>query len=296
MNKLLQKLTDTLFLLIVAALPHHLLSRIVHAITRSENRLLSQTLIRLACNLYKIDLSIAANPEIKSYRSFNSFFTRELNPTSRPFSGDATTLISPVDGTVSQQGEICQQAIFQAKGHSFNLTTLLGGISERATPFMDGKFSTIYLSPRNYHRIHMPTDGTLREMIYIPGRLYPVNNPSTRTVPGLFARNERVATLFDTAAGPMAMVLVGALFVGSIETVWAGEITPPGTKFVHTWKYDGDGAESITLKKGEEMGRFNMGSTVILLFGKEAINFADEFQSGLPLKMGESIGGFDQTD
>lgn len=296
MNKLLQKLTDSLFLLPLAVLPHHLLSRIVHAITRSENRLLSQTLIRLACNIYKIDLSIAANPELKSYRSFNSFFTRELNAVSRPFSDDARALISPVDGTVSQQGDICNYSIFQAKRHSFNLTALLGGVSSRAAPFMDGVFSTIYLSPRNYHRIHMPTDGTLREMIYIPGRLYPVNNPSTRTVPGLFAKNERVVTLFDTTAGPMAMVLVGALFVGSIETVWAGEITPPGERFVHVWKYDRGDTEHITLKKGEEMGRFNMGSTVILLFGKDAVHFADSFKSGVPLKMGESIGELAQTD
>lgn len=296
MKTILQKLMDRLFLLPVTALPHHLLSRMVHAVTRSENRTLSQTLIRLACNFYKIDMSITANPEIKSYHSFNSFFTRELNQTARPFSSNTTEMISPVDGTVSQQGNICQQEIFQAKGHHFNLTSLLGGISERATPFMDGKFSTIYLSPRNYHRIHMPTDGTLREMIYIPGRLYPVNNPSTRTVPGLFARNERVVTLFDTDAGPMAMVLVGALFVGSIETVWAGEITPPGKSFVHVWRYSGDNTESITLKKGEEMGRFNMGSTVILLFGKDAIQFTDGFKSGKPLQMGETIGELSHSE
>jgi Phosphatidylserine decarboxylase len=176
----------------------------------------------------------------------------------------------------------------QAKGHNFSLTTLLGGVAERATQFNNGLFSTIYLSPKDYHRIHMPLDGTLKEMVYIPGRLYPVNNPSARTVPGLFARNERVAVIFDTEAGPMAMVLVGALFVGSIETVWAGEITPPQRGFVHYWRYSGDSA--LTLKKGEEMGRFNMGSTVILLFGESAVKFKQELKTGAELKMGKQIG------
>ncbi len=289
MNHLLQKLTDRLFLLPLIFLPHHALSRLVHAITRSENRVLSSLLIRAACRLYRIDLSIAAEQNLESYKSFNSFFTRALNSTSRPVSGNSQTLISPVDGTISQQGGIECDAIFQAKGHQFGLTALLGAVPERAAPFKDGQFATIYLSPRDYHRIHMPLDGTLREMVYIPGRLYPVNNPSTRTVPGLFARNERVVALFDTAAGPMAMVLVGALFVGSIETVWAGEITPPRGKCIRVWRY-GNGEEPIALKRGDEMGRFNMGSTVILLFGKDAVELSDSLEADSALTMGEAIG------
>ncbi len=290
MNSRLQKLTDILFLLPLALLPQHALSRIVHALTRSENGPLSRLLINTACRFYRIDLSIAEDPVTKNYKSFNSFFTRRLNDSSRPVSSNSSDLVSPVDGTTSQRGGITGEAILQAKGHSFDLTTLLGGISTRAAPFVNGSFTTIYLSPRDYHRIHMPLEGRLREMIYIPGRLYPVNNPSTSTVPGLFARNERVVALFDTAVGPMAMILVGALFVGSIETVWAGEITPPRRGFVHIWRYGESGQEQITLQKGEEMGRFNMGSTVILLFAEGAMEFVENFSAGIRVRMGETIG------
>ncbi len=288
MKTLIQTITDRLFLLPLALLPHHALSRVVHAAARSTNPLLSQTLIRTLCDSYNIDLSLAAEPDLKQYPSFNHFFTRALKAEARPIAADEGVLVSPVDGAISQCGPIDGHSIFQAKGHQFDLTTLLGGLEGRSRPFINGSFATIYLSPRDYHRIHMPVEGTLREMVYIPGRLYPVNNPSTRTVPGLFARNERVAAIFDTPAGPMAMVLVGALFVGSIETVWAGEITPPNGNFVQSWRYDGEGAP--TLKQGEEMGRFNMGSTVVLLFGADAVALAKEIQPAIPLKMGESIG------
>ncbi|MBT3196292.1 MAG: phosphatidylserine decarboxylase [Gammaproteobacteria bacterium] len=288
MKQYLQYITDRLFLLPLVLLPHHALSRGVHAVARSKNRWLSQRLIRTLCSHYKIDLSIVERPELDEYASFNDFFTRTLNTYARPIAGGEQTLISPVDGVVSQSGAINRETIFQAKGHCFNLTSLLGGGAERARPFIDGQFATIYLSPRDYHRIHMPLEGTLREMVYIPGRLYPVNNPSTRTVPGLFARNERVVALFDTPAGPMAMILVGALFVGSIETVWQGEITPPNRRYIQVWKYGEN--NPVTLKRGEEMGRFNMGSTVILLFGKEAITSLEPVKSRAPLRMGEAIG------
>ena len=288
MKRTLQYLTDRIFMLPLAVLPHHRLSRLIHWLARSKNRALSQALIRLVCRSYNIDLSIAAEPDLQQYASFNEFFTRTLKSGARPIAEGAETIVSPVDGVISQCGKIGCHSIFQAKGRQFELTTLLGGLETRARPFVNGQFATIYLSPRDYHRIHMPIDGTLQEMVYIPGRLYPVNNPSTRTVPGLFARNERVAALFDTPAGPMAMILVGALFVGSIETVWAGEITPPNGNFVQSWRY---GEENpITLKKGEEMGRFNMGSTVVLLFGEEACQFSDQIQATTPLKMGEKIG------
>ncbi len=287
MKHTLQYLTDRLFLLPLALLPHHRLSRLVHRLTRSTSPAIAQTLIHRVCSLYNIDLSIAADPELSHYPSLNAFFTRELKAGARPIAGDAETVVSPVDGKISQCGPISNRTIFQAKGRQFDVIDLLGGLENRARPFINGQFSTIYLSPRDYHRIHMPLDGTLKEMVYIPGRLYPVNNPSTRTVPGLFARNERVVALFDTPAGPMAMVLVGALFVGSIETVWAGEITPPQRGYVQCWKYD---EAPITLKRGEEMGRFNMGSTVILLFGEEANALSEQLQADLPLKMGEEIG------
>ncbi|HIJ22980.1 MAG: phosphatidylserine decarboxylase [Gammaproteobacteria bacterium] len=286
MTPILQYLTDRLFLLPLALLPHHRLSRVVHRLARSENRAFSQWLIRTITSVYQIDCSLAEEPDLSTYSSFNAFFTRSLKTGVRPIAAGEEIVVSPVDGVVSQCGPIMRESIFQAKGHQFNLTTLLGGDQGRAAPFTNGIFSTIYLSPRDYHRIHMPMDGTLREMIYIPGRLYPVNNPSTRSVPGLFARNERVAAIFETSAGPMAMVLVGALFVGSIETVWAGEITPPQKKFVTTWKYP---KAPITLKKGDEMGRFNMGSTVILLFGDEAVDLHDSFSAGMAQQMGSAI-------
>ena len=289
MKRTLLWITDRLFMLPLLFLPHHLLSRIVHRLTRSENRLLSQFLIRTISSRYNIDLSIAQDPDLSHYKSFNRFFTRPIRPEARPIDSTDGSLVSPVDGAISQCGAIQQQSIFQAKGHQFNLNTLLGGLETRARPFVDGTFATIYLSPRDYHRIHMPIEGTLREMVYIPGRLYPVNNPSTRTVPGLFARNERVAAIFDTPAGPMAMILVGALFVGSIETVWVGEVTPPTRKTVQTWRYDDN---APTFEKGDEMGRFNMGSTVILLFAQSRSELLDSLQSGSVVKMGERIGTF----
>lgn len=288
MNVILQRVIDTLFILPLALLPQHALSRLVHALARSTNPWLSQRLIRTLCNRYQIDLSQALDPDLSHYPSFNHFFTRALKPGARPLAEGEHLLTSPVDGAISQCATICNQSLFQAKGHQFDLVSLLGGLESRTRPFVHGQFATIYLSPRDYHRIHMPLDGTLREMVYIPGRLYPVNNPSTRTVPGLFARNERVAVLFDTAAGPMAMILVGALFVGSIETVWSGEITPPNGRFVQCWRYHDEHA--ITLKQGEEMGRFNMGSTVILLFGAGAISLQERLTAGERLRMGESIG------
>ncbi len=286
MHRVFQAILDAVLLLPISLLPHHWLSRQVHAFTRSA---FSSRLIRPFCRYLNIDLSLAVEPDPSHYPTFNQFFTRALKPEVRPVDSDPTVLVSPVDGRTSQYGTICIDTLFQAKGKQFSLNALLGGLETRATPFIDGMFSTIYLSPRDYHRIHMPIEGTLREMIYIPGRLYPVNTPSTRTVPGLFSRNERVVALFDTPAGPMALVLVGALFVGSIETVWAGEITPPQKGFVHCWHYRDD-EQPIRLEKGEEMGRFNMGSTVIMLFGKDQIDLDISMSQSSPLQMGAPIG------
>ncbi len=292
----MQKLFDSLFTLLVFLLPHHFLSRILYRLTRSKTGWLKNGQIRIVCQAFDVDLSIAENPDIRAYPTFNAFFTRALKPGARPISEEPTTIVSPVDGKISQLGKIDQQKIFQAKGHHFNLTALLGGDSQRAEPFVDGTFATIYLSPRDYHRIHMPITGTLREMVYIPGRLYPVNDPAVHTVPGLFARNERVAAIFNTEIGPMAMVLVGALFVGSIETVWAGEITPSKIqkREVTQWNYSEKSAkksnDEIQLQKGAEMGRFNYGSTVILLFGKDAVDLLPKLHTESVVRMGKTIG------
>jgi len=232
-------------------------------------------------------MSEALEPDINTFLSFNHFFTRELKPGARPLTSEANAIACPADGSVSQAGPITDGKIFQAKGKSFTATDLLGGDAERAEPFNNGVFTTIYLSPKDYHRLHMPLTGTLREMVHIPGRLFSVNTATTNSVPGLFARNERVAALFDTDAGPMALVLVGAIFVSSIETVWHGVVTPPSITSVRSWQYQ---ENAPVLKIGEEMGRFNMGSTIIVLFGKDKVQWDGELTAEKVVKLGERIG------
>jgi phosphatidylserine decarboxylase len=229
----------------------------------------------------------ALEPDINAYKSFNHFFTRELDPNVRPLTTDKKAVACPADGAVSQAGNITDGRIFQAKGKSFTAIDLLGGSPERAEPFNNGVFSTIYLSPKDYHRLHMPLTGTLKEMVHIPGRLFSVNTTTTHSVPGLFARNERVAAIFDTEAGPMALILVGAIFVSSIETVWHGVVSPPTILAVKSWYYQDD---APVLKMGEEMGRFNMGSTLIVLFGKDKVKWNDDFKANKQVKLGEKIG------
>ncbi|MDP2562171.1 archaetidylserine decarboxylase [Psychrobium sp. 1_MG-2023] len=217
---------------------------------------------------YGIDMSEAERESAKEYRTFNDFFTRALKPGLRPISD--TDVVLPVDGCVSQLGPTKAGRIIQAKGHDYSAFTLLGGDKERAKPFANGHFATIYLAPKDYHRIHMPMDATLREMVYVPGDLFSVNPLTAQNVPGLFARNERVAAIFDTEFGPMAMVLVGATIVASIETTWHGTVTPPSNQ-LDSWDYPADGDEAITFKKGDEMGRFKLGSTVVMLFGDQML-------------------------
>nr|CAA6822414.1 MAG: Phosphatidylserine decarboxylase (EC [uncultured Thiotrichaceae bacterium] len=240
-------------------LPHHFLSRIVFKLTRIRSPLVPKA-IRRFVSVFKVNLEEAVNPDPESYATFNEFFTRPLKPELRPIAEGETVFSSPVDGAISQFGKIEDGRIFQAKGHDYSAVELLGGDSERAAPFMKGQFMTIYLSPRDYHRIHMPVTGQLREQVYIPGRLFSVAGHTARTVPRLFARNERVVAMFDTEYGKMALVLVGAINVAAIETVWDGLITPPNGKGIVEKQYDGD-----TYEKGAEMGRFNMGSTVVML-------------------------------
>ena len=229
----------------------------------------------------------AKNSDWKSYTSFNNFFTRELKESAREICADEKAIASPVDGAVSQLGKINTDLIFQAKGHAYSLTQLLGDREDLGKTFKNGQFNTIYLSPKDYHRIHMPIDGTLKEMIHVPGELFSVSPITVENVPALFARNERVICLFDTPAGPMAMVLVGAIFVGSIETVWHGEVTPPTRKDIRNWKYDD---KEMSYVKGQEMGRFNMGSTVILLHANKKMDWNKELKTEQTVRLGQVIG------
>lgn len=282
---------DQAFGLLQQALPTHLMSRFIHRITRIEAPWFKNRFIKLFMKGFGIKLDEAQIQNPHSFRHFNDFFTRALIDGARPMPETADVLCSPVDGRIYQTGDIVEGRIFQAKGRHFNAVELLGGDPERSAPFLGGRFATIYLAPSNYHRIHMPLSGSLRETVYIPGRLFSVNPATARAVPNLFARNERVAAIFDTAVGPMAMVLVGALFVGSIETIWAGEITPPHRGKVQTWTHlDNDGQSKVSLARGEEMGRFNMGSTVILLFGPDAVQWAQEMEPDSPIRLGQKLG------
>lgn len=269
-------------------LPKHALTRLVGKLAAAKAGKLTTAVIKLFIKQYKVNMNEAHNPDPAFYATFNDFFTRELKPGARPIAEGETVLVHPADGAVSQFGPIIDGSLIQAKGHTYTALELLGGDETLAKQFTDGGFATIYLSPRDYHRVHMPCDGTLREMIYIPGDLFSVNPLTARNVPNLFARNERVVCIFDTAFGPMAQVLVGATIVGSIEVVWAGTITPPTGNVIHRWHYSQEGKNAVQLKKGDEMGRFKLGSTVINLFAKEQIRFDDTMNIERPTVMGTS--------
>jgi len=270
-------------------LPHQLLSRLVRRVTRWRIFWWKHALIRLFIRRFAVDMS-EARCDIADYPDFNSFFTRELKTGIRPLPPDPQAIISPVDGRVSAAGDIDGDRLIQAKDHRYSLTVLLGGEARHAAPFQGGRFATLYLSPRDYHRIHMPCDGRLTETIYVPGRLYSVAPHTTRAIPGLFTRNERLVCLFDTPAGPTALVMVGAIFVSCMETVWAGLINPEtGMRRLITRYGQPDGPD-VSLVRGEEMGRFNMGSTVILLYPQNRIRWVERLQPDRPLRMGEMIG------
>lgn len=273
-------------------LPHHALSRVVHRLTRIQRPAFLKTLaIYLFIKIFKVDMSEAECGRARGYVTFNAFFTRSLRQGVRPVAPGDAVITSPVDGTVSQRGAIQKGHIIQAKGRIYSVLELLGGDTQRAQAFENGRFVTIYLAPRDYHRIHMPLTGNLREMVHIPGRLFSVNPATTRAVPRLFARNERIASIFDTAAGFMAVVKVGALFVSSIETVWAGEVTPPAGKRIRVWRHGKTGAQGeVELEKGAEMARFNMGSTVILLFPARRMGWDAALRPDTTVRMGQSIG------
>jgi phosphatidylserine decarboxylase len=264
-------------------LPKHLVSRMVGWLAAAEAGALTQFLIRAFIKAFKVDMSEAKYSEPTHYNTFNAFFTRQLKDDLRPIDDNEKQLCHSVDGRVSQFGKIIGDAIFQAKGHNYSLTTLLGGKPELASAFKGGDFATIYLSPKDYHLIHMPIDGKLTDMLHIPGELFSVNPLIAANVPGLFARNERVVTIFNTPAGKVAIVLVGATIVASIETVWAGNITPPAGKTVQHWQYE---EQDIQLNKGDEMGRFKLGSTIIVCFEPNAVEFTD-LQAGMLTRLGE---------
>jgi len=282
-------MADTFFALLLYVLPHHLLSQLMFWITRCEWSPFKNSLIKGAIALYKIDMKLAAETDPTAYLCFNDFFTRALQPDARPLAPEKKAILCPVDGAVSQAGHIEDGRIFQAKGQDYSLEELVGGDKALTQAFEDGRFATIYLSPKDYHRIHLPLAGKLKRMLHIPGRLFSVSPSTTRTVPRLFSRNERVVNLFETEAGPIAVIMVGAIFVASMDTVWAGTVAPL-SRSVRSWNYDGDISDSLEFKRGAEIGRFNMGSTVVLLFGKDAVAWNQSMQSGNKVCMGESIG------
>ncbi len=287
MNTTLHRLKDKLFILLQQIVPQHLLSRLIGRLADCRVRWFKNLFIDLFRRQYNVDMSEALEENPRAYPCFNDFFTRALKPGARPIDPDPGSIVSPVDGVVSQAGDISYGRLIQAKGRGYSLTTLLGGDSRRAEPFINGRFATLYLSPRDYHRVHMPVTGTLREAIYIPGDLFSVNHATAAGVDSLFARNERLVTIFDTEYGPMAMVLVGAMIVAGIETVWSGQVAPlprqPQTL------YSRAEPARITLEKGQEMGRFHLGSTVILAFGPDQVRWVDTLTHRTPVTLGRTI-------
>jgi len=266
-------------------LPKQALTVFAGKIAGAQAGHLTTRLIRWFVARYEVNMAEAANSDIASYQSFNEFFSRPLRDGARPLA--KADFICPVDGVISQFGAIERDQIFQAKGYHYSTTALVGGDAELAAKFQDGSFATLYLSPKDYHRIHMPCDGKLTRMIYVPGELFSVNPTTARGVPGLFARNERVVCVFETKQGPLILVLVGATIVGSMATVWHGIVNPPRTGQVREWQYQN---QPLMLKKGEEMGRFLLGSTVVLLFPKNTLTFNPDWSPARAVKMGEMMG------
>ncbi|HDZ46124.1 hypothetical protein LCGC14_0055050 [marine sediment metagenome] len=276
-------LSQKAFSLLQYPLPHHAISRLTGQFAQCDNPWVKNTLIKAFIKQFNVDMSEALEPDPTAYATFNDFFTRALKDDARPFGAG---ILSPADGTLSQYGRLQAGQLVQAKGHTYSAQTLLGGDSILAEEFLKGSFATVYLSPSDYHRVHMPVTGTLREMIYVPGRLFSVNQATAAYVPGLFARNERLVCIFDTEHGAMAMVLVGAMIVAAIETVWSGQVTPLSG---HPQRMQF--GQPIVLEKGAEMGRFKLGSTVVMCFAKP-VDFAD-FKPEIKVQMGQSVGHID---
>ncbi|MDR0702793.1 MAG: archaetidylserine decarboxylase [Azoarcus sp.] len=276
---------ESLSVLFQYLLPKRLLTHLAGKLASWRGGALTTAVISAFARRYGVDMSEAAEPDLRAYACFNDFFTRALHPGQRPLA-DAD-LVCPVDGAISEFGAIADGQIFQAKGHHYSTLALVGGDTGLAARFENGSFATLYLSPRDYHRIHMPCAGRLSRMIHVPGSLFSVDRTMTRRVPGLFARNERVVCVFESAAGPFALVLVGAALVGSVATVWHGVVTPPRHRRQSIWQYEETGVE---LAQGAEMGRFLLGSTVVAIFARPALRFAPEWMPGRPVRMGEAMG------
>lgn len=278
---------DKIHIFLQHLIPQHPFSRLIGWMINCRQPWLKNRIIDGFVRYYQVDMSCAIQPDPHQYPNFNSFFTRKLKPEARPIAEGSDLIVSPVDGTISQIGMIEEDSLLQAKGFTYGLQALLGGSAERVVPFKNGHFATLYLAPKDYHRIHMPFSGKLREMIYVPGQLFSVNGATTNGVPNLFARNERVVAIFDTAAGPMAVILVGAMLVASISTVWEGIITPVANQELREWRYS---EQKIELRVGDEMGCFQLGSTVIVLFGPNAIHWDDTMHAGKQVCYGQAIG------
>ena len=276
---------DRLAVLPQYLLPKKLVTQLAGRFASAELGGVTQAAISRFVAHYGVDMSEAAEPDITRYASFNDFFTRALRAGARPLA-DAD-YVCPVDGAISQFGAIERDQIFQAKGHHYSTCALLAGDAALAAEFENGQFATIYLSPKDYHRVHMPCAGRLLRMVYVPGDLFSVNPTTVRGVPGLFARNERVVSLFDTARGPFVLVLVGATIVGSMATVWHGVVNPPRPGEIKRWDY---ADKPVELAKGAEMGRFLLGSTVVLLWPKGTLKFNPEWAPGGAVRMGEAMG------
>jgi phosphatidylserine decarboxylase len=266
-------------------LPSHTLSRLVYFVTRIRIGLFKNLLISIFIRHFKVDMTEAESAKVKDYEHFNAFFTRALKPGCRPIADNPAAIISPVDGMVIQYGKINKDRIIQAKGHDYSLEALFAGNMSHAGQYLYGSFITLYLSPRDYHRIHMPYTGKLVDMTYVPGRLFGVYPATVNCIPELFARNERVICHFDTAIGPMAVVMVGAINVGSIETVWHGQVTPPYGREIQQWQYPANVSDH---ERGDEIGRFNMGSTVILLT-QAKLAWSNKLAPGRHVRLGQSL-------
>ena len=274
-------------------LPKQALTRFAGFVASRERGWLTTEIIRRFVVKYQVNMGEALDSNIASYLTFNDFFTRALKPGARPLA--TAGLVCPVDGAISQFGAIKHDQLFQAKGHNYSTTSLVGGDAALAAQYQDGSFATIYLSPKDYHRIHMPAGGRLTRMIYVPGDLFSVNPVTARGVPGLFARNERVVCVFESARGPFVLVLVGATIVGSMATVWHGVVNPPRGKVVREWLYPAAGQPEIVLNQGDEMGRFLLGSTVVLLFPKGDLRFNPDWAPGRAVRLGEAMAMADYS-
>ena len=280
-------MSDRLAVLPQYLLPKRALTALAGALARRPLGAFTRGSIARFVDRYGVDMGEAAEPDLARYATFNDFFTRALKPGARPLA--AADLLCPVDGAISQFGHIEGDQVFQAKGHGYSTTALVGGDAALAARFADGEFATLYLSPRDYHRIHMPCFGRLQRMIHVPGDLFSVNPTTARGVPGLFARNERVVCVFEGRRGPFVLVLVGATIVGSMATVWHGVVNPPRPGKVREWRY---GDMGVDLPGGEEMGRFLLGSTVVLLFPKDTVQFNPDWAPARAVRMGEAMGAW----